>query len=87
MAHGMGVPVEDAKTTIFISEPGEYRLWALTRNWSAVWNIENAAGIFEMLIDGKSTGETLGNKSTEWDWQSAGNVYLEKVNIQFLFTI
>ena len=32
MAHGMGIPVEDAVTTFEIQESGTYYIWALTRD-------------------------------------------------------
>ena len=35
MAHGIGTPVEDAVTEIN-AEDGEYNVWALTRDWTAV---------------------------------------------------
>lgn len=38
MAHGMGIPVADAKTKITAQAAGKYNVWVLTRNWSAVWN-------------------------------------------------
>ncbi|MEE4287422.1 MAG: hypothetical protein V2I31_14815, partial [Mariniphaga sp.] len=35
MAHGLGIPVENAKTNTEIDEKGEYRVWVRTRNWVA----------------------------------------------------
>jgi hypothetical protein len=36
MAHGMGVPVSDAITDFYLDGDGEYSIWALTRDWTAV---------------------------------------------------
>jgi hypothetical protein len=35
LAHGLGVPVRDAVTTVTLPRPGLYRIWARTRNWTA----------------------------------------------------
>ena len=37
MAHGLGVPVQDATTTVQIPQNGNYRVWVRTRNWAAPW--------------------------------------------------
>lgn len=35
MAHGMGVPVEDASTTISFPEDGTYYVFVRTYNWTS----------------------------------------------------
>ena len=37
LAHGLGVPVKDAVTTVEFPQPGTYRLWVRTRDWVAPW--------------------------------------------------
>ncbi len=37
LAHGMGKPVADAKTTVKLAEKGDYRIFARTRNWASPW--------------------------------------------------
>ena len=32
LAHGIGVPVRDAQTTITIPEEGDYRIWVRTKD-------------------------------------------------------
>ena len=76
MAHGMGVPVEDAVTGFEIAESGEYRIWALTRDWTAVWNVPDPAGKYQLLIDGTPTENTLGTAGPQWAWQAAGTAFL-----------
>ena len=35
IAHGMGVPVEDASTTVEIPESGVYHVWVRSYNWTS----------------------------------------------------
>lgn len=77
MAHGNGIPVKDAVTVINLVESSTYNIWALTRDWTAVWGVKEPAGKFELIVDGKSTGETLGTNGAEWAWQHAGKIVLE----------
>ena len=37
LAHGLGQPVADAKTTVPIPKPGTYRVLIRTRDWVATW--------------------------------------------------
>ncbi len=78
MAHGMGIPVSDAKTSFQAEEKGEYNVWALTRDWTRVWGVKNPAGQFEIKINGKTLPNTLGTESEKWAWQFAGKICLEK---------
>ena len=52
MAHGMGVPVADAVHEFEVNTSGEYTVWALTRDWTAVWDVKNPAGKFKIGING-----------------------------------
>ncbi len=78
MAHGMGVPVEDAVTDFEITQSGEYFVWALTRDWTAVWDVKDSAGKFKIKIGETELENTLGTNGKDWGWQLAGKVYLEK---------
>lgn len=78
MAHGMGVPVEDAFGEIEISSNGEFSVYALTRDWTAVWNVADPAGKFQILIDGQPLENVLGTNGSEWAWQMAGKIPLAK---------
>ena len=78
MAHGMGVPVEDATGSFEIPADGDYSVWALTRDWTAVWEVADPAGKFSLLIDGTPLPQTLGTNGAIWDWQLAGRVPLAK---------
>ena len=78
MAHGMGVPVADAYDSIEIPCSGEYSVWALTRDWTAAWNVADPAGKFKILLDCKPLPNTLGTNGKDWAWQLAGRIQLEK---------
>lgn len=76
MAHGAGVPVADAETEIEITEPGEYHVWARTRDWTAVWKRGVSAGRFTLKISGFNLPGILGTNGEKWAWQKAGAVRL-----------
>ncbi|MBE6635325.1 MAG: FAD-dependent oxidoreductase [Ruminococcaceae bacterium] len=78
MAHGMGIPVEDAYGKIDIPDDGDYYVWGLTRDWTAVWKVADPLGKFEIWIDGEPLPEILGTVGKDWAWQLAGRVRLSK---------
>ena len=74
MAHGMGVPVADAKANISVPSTGEYKVFVRTFNWTSPWYKGEGPGEFNLLINGNPVGGVLGNSGTEWMWQRAGEV-------------
>ncbi len=72
LAHGLGVPVKDAVTTIKVSSPGDYHVWVRTRDWVAPWNAPGAPGRFQLLVNGKALAQTFGTEGAEWHWQDGG---------------
>ena len=78
LAHGMGVAVEDASTTVSSEEGGTYHLWVRTRDWTRTWGSKESAGKFQVCINGVAAPKMLGTKNAEWDWQYGGKVSLEK---------
>ena len=84
LAHGMGKPVADAKTTVNISEAAEYHVWVRTKNWMAgVYAAqglpvpESPAGGFELLVNGTPLKTVLGTQGKgEWLWVKASRVVL-----------
>ena len=76
MAHGAGVPVADAETSIEIPEAGEYHIWARTRDWTAVWKRGTPAGRFTIRISGYELPQVLGTNGEKWAWQKAGSLRL-----------
>ena len=76
MAHGMGVPVEDAQTCFSLDEEGFYKVWVRTRDWTAVWDTPSSAGRFMALVDDYPMEQILGTNGAEWAWQLAGRIRL-----------
>lgn len=83
LAHGLGVPVPDATTTVAFPQPGKYRLWVRTRDWVAPWKTaethpdmraKGTPGIFQVIVDGKTLATTFGNEGEDWHWQDGGVV-------------
>ena len=52
LAHGLGKPVADAKTT-FEAKGGKYGVWARTKNWTAPWHSGAGAGTFNIVVNGE----------------------------------
>ena len=72
LAHGLGVPVKDATTTVRLPGPGAYRVWVRTRDWVATWKAPGAPGRFQLLVDGKPLATVFGTEGAEWHWQDGG---------------
>ena len=77
LAHGLGVPVNDATTTLK-TKPGTYRVWVRTRDWVATWKAPGAPGRFQLIIDGKPLETTFGTEGADWHWQDGGTVSITK---------
>ena len=73
LAHGLGQPVPDARTKVPVCEPGEFRVYVRTMNWTGRWS-KAAAGTFKVAVNGKDLPVTLGTGSPEWTWVDAGTV-------------
>ncbi len=80
MAHGMGVPVADAETTVEFPSTGEYNVFVRTFNWTSPWYDGEGPGKFQLLVNGEKTGPTLGASGSEWLWQNAGKVNISIKN-------
>lgn len=72
LAHGLGVPVENASTTLFVGRAEVYHIWVRTRDWVKQWNKEGAPGRFEVLFNGKALPVTFGTQLADWHWQTGG---------------
>lgn len=68
MAHGMGIPVADAKTTCALPRAGEWTVWVRTRDWTAPWKRGTPAGRFQVAVNGTPLPETLGTNGEAWGW-------------------
>ena len=77
LAHGLGRPVADAKTTVTFPETGEYRVFVRTKDWVAQWKAPGQPGRFQILVDGEPLGETFGTHGADWFWQDGGKVQIK----------
>ena len=84
LAHGMGIPVEDALTNVHFNETGIFHVWVRTRDWAAPWKKEipedeyQSPGKFELLINGKALDVVFGVEGAEWHWQYGGKIEIRQ---------
>lgn len=78
LAHGIGVPVEDAWTTVTIPEAGEYRLFARTKDWVP----DAHPGTFQILVNDVPIGKTFGASGKGWSWELAEHVMLPQGDVK-----
>ena len=81
LAHGLGEPVKDAKTTVAFAKAGEYRVWVRTRDWVWMSKAPGTAGLFKLVVDGKPLEATFGTKGKDWHWQDGGVVAIDKKKV------
>jgi len=78
MAHGMGVPVADASTSVIFPKTGRYDVYVRTYNWTAPWFEGEGAGKFKLAVNGKELTTTLGVLGNRWEWQRVGKVQIRE---------
>ena len=74
MAHGMGVPVADAETTVDFPSTGDYHVYVRTFNWTSPWHKGEGPGKFQLITGSEKTAPVLGTEGSAWMWQKAGKV-------------
>lgn len=78
MAHGMGIPVNDASTETEVAVAGDYNVYVRTYNWTSPWNKGDGPGKFKVMVNGKPLQNSVGHHGDRWEWQKAGNITLKK---------
>lgn len=78
MAHGLGIAVEDASTTVKFPQTGKYYLYVRTKNWAAMWSDKDAPGKFEIIVNKKIVGSVFGTKEKSWSWVNGGEIDISK---------
>lgn len=78
LAHGLGIPVADARTSFKVRKAGEYHLWVRTRDWVKPWGKAGSPGRFEVEVNGGKPGAIFGTESAGWAWQDGGIISLKK---------
>jgi len=72
LAHGMGEPVANAKTTAAFKEGGAYRVLVRDKDWCpGNWA---SPGRFRVHVDGRPLAQTFGTSGEGWGWRDAGAV-------------
>lgn len=75
LAHGLGEPVENAKTKIHFSKKGNYHIWVRTKNWvPGNWD---PPGRFQVKI-GQETLENEFGISSRWSWEYGGEIKVDQ---------
>lgn len=80
LAHGLGVPVKDAVTSLTVAAPGQYSVWVRTRDWVAPWKKPGAPGKFQLTLNGDPLETTFGTEGESWHWHFGGTVELKQNN-------
>jgi hypothetical protein len=79
LAHGLGSPVKNAKTTINLPSKGKYNIWVRIKNWAdGEWE---APGRFRLLVNGEELEEILGSGEEKWRWQYAGRIAIKETPV------
>jgi len=78
LAHGLGIPVNDATTSIAITSDNKYKIWVRTRDWVSPWKATGAPGRFEIIINGIKLDTVFGIRGDDWSWHEGGIVNLKK---------
>ncbi len=81
LAHGLGVPVKDATTTVTFPSTGTYRVLVRTFDWVARWKAPGHPGRFQLLVDGKPLDTVFGTKGAAWFWHDGGTVAITKKEV------
>lgn len=82
LAHGLGAPVDDATTRVEFPNPGAYRVWVRTRDWTAPWGAPESPGRFRVLIGGHPLETIFGTEGATWHWQDSGTIEIEKNDVE-----
>ncbi|MGB6220775.1 FAD-dependent oxidoreductase [Haloferula sp.] len=81
LAHGMGIPVANARTVFNLPAPGKWRVWVRTRDWCpGEWQ---SPGRFRVKIDGEAL-ETVFGTEDGWAWQAGGEIEVDQAGTHSL---
>ena len=77
LAHGLGRPVLDARASVSLPAPGDYRVWVRSRNWA-----DGAPGRFTVIVGGKPLAVAFGAAQREWGWEDGGVVSVAQRDVE-----
>lgn len=72
LAPGVCKPIGDARTSVTIPRPGNWRVWVRTKDWLP----EFSPGKFTVAINGKRAAVLGESKREGWVWENAGDFKL-----------
>ncbi len=72
LAHGLGRPVQDARTTIDVAESGTYSVWVRAKDGVP----EHHPGRFAVTVGRSRLDREFGADDLDWSWEAAGAVTL-----------
>lgn len=76
LAHGMGIPVDDASTPVQIDRAGDYMVWVRTKDWAP---FPVGPGKFRVTVGGTTLEPEFGSNGSEaWRWYNGGTVKLDR---------
>lgn len=76
LAHGLGRPVEPARTTVEFPGAGRWRVWVRTKDWVERWGVDGDPGRFALHVNGKALATEFGTEGAQWGWHDGGWVDL-----------
>lgn len=74
LAHGIGKPVENARTQHTFAEGAPYYVWVRAKDWVP----SHHPGRFRVLINGHALPVELGANGKDWNWEQCGSVEIDK---------
>ncbi len=74
LAHGLGEPVENARTKARFKKTGKYRVWVRTRDWAA----PSGPGKFRLIVNSTPLGKAFGSGcGPSWAWSDGGAIEMK----------
>ena len=77
LAHGLGQPVANARTTVHIPQSGEYKIWVRAKDWVP----SHHPGRFQVKINGRMLDTEFGSNGRDWSWEKGGVLELAEGDI------
>lgn len=80
LAHGNGVPVANARTTVSVTDEGDYNVWVRAKDWVPGYH----PGRFHVKLNGSVLEKEFGANDEDWGWEFGGKAKLSKgeVNVE-----
>ncbi|MCB0966007.1 MAG: FAD-dependent oxidoreductase [Ilumatobacter sp.] len=80
LAHGLGRPVADARTTVAIGDAGTFHVWVRAKDWVP----SHHPGRFAVSVAGRRLDHEFGADGLDWSWEHAGPIDLDPGEIEIV---